>query len=262
MAAGIFYPEEKKALADWIDRFADRHPKKEKLLGLLAPHGGYLSSGEVAGSVYSRVIWPRRVIVMGPSHTGVGRPLSLMKKGVWETPLGSLPVDEELAKRVLDETPELEADPKAHEEEHSIEVQIPFLQRLGKVDSFLPVLFQSGDAGAAVRIGQGIARAIAGFDEEVLLIATTDLTRYEPRQIAREKDPIAIERILALDEAGLFDAVEVHSISMCGTMPVAVALAASKCLGGSRAAVAAHQIDEGFGAEPASVVGFVGVTLQ
>ncbi|MBI3615915.1 MAG: AmmeMemoRadiSam system protein B [Candidatus Omnitrophica bacterium] len=262
VVAGIFYPEEKKSLAELIDQVVGRPQRRERAFALLVPHGGYLSSAEVAGSVYSRVIWPGRVVVMGPSHTGVGKPFSLMKKGAWETPLGNLPVDEPLARAILKQAPELEEDPKAHELEHAIEVQIPFLQRVGGVKSFVPVLFQGGDAAAAQRIGEGIARAVAQIKEEVLLICTTDLTRYEPKQIAQENDRRAIEPILALDGPGLFKAVGDHSISMCGAMPAAATIAAAKSLGASRAELVKYQPYEGPGGEAIFVVGFSGIIFR
>ena len=260
--AGIFYPEEKRSLAEALDRVVKKGEKKEPVLAAVVPHGGILDAGPVAGAVYSRVLWPRRVVVMGPCHSGTGNRFTLMKEGIWETPLGSLPVDAELARAILKQVPEMKVDPKDHLEEHSIEIQVPFLQRAGGVDSFVPILFGTLDAGTAQRMGEAIARVIRKAGEPIGLIATTDMTRYEPERIAQENDRRTIERILALDGPGLLETVERRSISMCGAAPTAVAMAAAKWLGGSEAALVSYRIGGDLGEEAASVVGFAGVVIQ
>ena len=249
-------------MAEAVDRVMKKSGKKELVLAAVVPHGGILDAGPVAGAVYSRVIWPRRVVVMGPYHSGAGDRFALMKEGIWETPLGRLPVDAELARAILKQIPELEGDPKDHLEEHGIEIQIPFLQRVGRVDSFVPILFGALDAAAAQRMGGAIAQVIQKGGEPVGLIATTDLTRYEPEKIARENDRRAIERILALDGPGLLETVERRSISMCGAAPTAVAVAAAKRLGASKAALVNYWIGGDLSREAASVVGFAGITVS
>jgi len=260
--AGIFYPEEKRSLADAIDRVMKKSGKKEPVFAAVVPHGGILDAGPVAGAVYSRVAWTHRVVVMGPYHSGAENRFALMKEGTWETPLGRLPVDSELARAILKQVPELKGDPTDHLEEHGIEVQLPFLQRVGKVDSFVPILFGDLDAAAAQRMGEAIAQAIQQSGELIGLIATTDLTRYEPRQIAQENDRRAIERILALDEPGLLETVERRSISMCGAAPTAVAIAAAKRLGASKAALVNYVLGGDLSQEATSVVGFAGITIR
>lgn len=249
-------------MADAIDRVLKKGAKKEPVFAAVVPHGGILDAGPVAGAVYSRVAWPRRVVVMGPYHSEAENRFALMKEGSWETPLGRLPVDAELARAILKQAPELKGDPADHLEEHGIEVQIPFLQRGAKVNSFVPILFGALDAAAARRMGGAIAQAIRQSGEPIGLIATTDLTRYEPRPVAQENDRRAMERILALDEPGLLETVERFSISMCGAAPAAVAIAAAKHLGASKAALVNYFLGGDLSQEAASVVGFAGIIIR
>ncbi len=262
VVAGIFYPAQKRPLAELIDQLLGRRAVKKKALAVLVPHGGYTVSGAVAGSVYSRVRCTRVAVVIGPSHTGKGKPLSVMTRGTWATPLGQLPVDAALAKAILKSAGDLESDAQAHQEEHSVEVQLPFLQRSGGVRSFVPVVLGAADVSQVRRIGQGIARAVRETGQEALLICSTDLTHYEPQQSAQAKDALAVQQIMALDEHGLLRTVEQHSISMCGVVSAAVVIAAAKELGASGATLVKYQTSAEMTGEFDSVVGFAGVVIQ
>ena len=262
VVAGVFYPEAKQPLGDLINQVLDPRRKKERVLAVIVPHGGMIDSGVVAGRVYSCIVWPRRAVVMGPTHTGREKRFNLMRKGSWETPLGRLQVDEELAEAISDQIPQMQEDLKAHEQEHAIEVQVPFLQKAGKMKSFVPILFEPADPATAQQIGRGIAKAVRQMKEEVLLIATTDLTRYQSKEIAAGNDRHAIDQILALDERRLLEAVEEHSLSMCGATPTAVALSAAKNLEGSKGTLVDYRTSGVGGDEADSVIGFAGIIIQ
>jgi len=260
--AGIFYPQEKRPLEDLVDRLADRRKKKEKALAAIVPHGGYVTSGAVAGEVYSRMEWPSVVVIVGPNHTGLGEPWSIMTKGTWVTPLGSLSIDEKLARSILENVPELKEDPLAHRYEHSIEVQLPFIQRTGKVLGFVPIVLKAGDVAAAQRIGKGLGLAIRQEKTQALLIVSTDLTQYEPQEKAKAKDRLAIEQILHLDEAGLLKTVEKHEISMCGSFSTAMGIATAKELGATQGTLVRYSTSGESSGDYGSVVGYAGVLLQ
>lgn len=262
VAAGIFYPEEKRSLTDLIDRVCLRHAEKCKAVAVVVPHGGLLDSGAVAGAVYAQVRFPEVAVVIGPSHAGTGRVSGLMARGAWETPLGRLPVDEELAKMILVAAPDLEENSRPHQEEHSIEVQLPFLQYLGKIRAFVPILLSEIEPPAIQRIGRGLAQAVGQRGGEVLLVASTDLTRHEPFAAAQAKDRLALDRILALDEEGLGRVVEERSISMCGAATAAVSIAAAKGIGISGAVLVKYQTSAECTAEKESVVGYAGILLR
>ncbi|MBI3332600.1 MAG: AmmeMemoRadiSam system protein B [Candidatus Omnitrophica bacterium] len=282
VVAGIFYPEEKRPLTDLIDRvtvparrpaLADAPPRaparsarRRRAMAAIVPHGGLLDSGEVAGQVYSRIDLPPTVVLLGPNHTGAGRPFSVMARGSWVTPLGELPIDEELAEAILAGAPELEKDSLAHQDEHSIEVQLPFLQRLGRIKAFVPIALAEAEEGTEMavirRIGQALAQAIRRREGEVLLVASTDLSRHEPLAAAQRKDRLALDRILALDEAGLMEAVKEHEISMCGPASVSALIAAAKSLGVAGALLVKYEARAGQAGESDSVIGYGGILLR
>lgn len=259
--AGLFYPDRREALAELIDRLAAGIPSGQRrdARAVIVPHGPYHSSGPVAAAVYGGIHMPETVVVLGPNHSGVEQGVAV--EGVWETPLGKLPVDGELARAMLKHARDLKKNPKAHEEEHSIEVQVPFLQRLGRVRGLVPVLVAPADLETLRRTGQGIARAIQAARGPALLICSTQLTRYEAQREAQRKDAWAIESILELDEERLLQGVTEKGLSMCGAAAAAVVLSAAKALGVSRGVLVRHEVSGG-ATEVDSVVGYAGVILQ
>lgn len=261
VVAGLFYPERREALAELIDRLAREvgvPGKREEARAVIVPHGPYHSSGPMAAAVYAGIRLPETAVVLGPNHSGVEQGVAV--EGVWETPLGKLPVDRDLARAVLKHARDLKKNQKVHEEEHSIEVQLPFLQRMGRVRGLVPVLVAPADLETLRRTGQGIARAIQAARGKVLLICSTQLTRYEARQEAQRKDAWAIESMLELDEERLLQGVTEKGLSMCGAAPAAVVLSAAKMLGASRGVLARHEVS-GAALESDSVVGYAGVIL-
>ena len=247
---------------DLIDRFTDRRAQKDGYVAAVVPHGGYLSSGSVAGSVYSRLSWPSVAVVLGPNHTGAGKRFSIMRRGQWVTPLGEMTVHEELAKAIRSAVPEIEEDAVAQKDEHSIEIQLPFLQRIGSLRQFVPILMAGGDASDLQELGTALARAIQGVAEKVILVLSANLTRYEPQAVARQKDARAIDRIVALDEMGLVSAVEQESISMCGSYSTAVGLVAAKCLGATEAVLTQYHTSGDAAGQGLPVCGYAGILVR
>lgn len=188
------------------------------IIGAMSPHAGYMFSGPVAAHLYRR-LWdqepPSTVVILGPNHTGVGPSISLGKED-FQTPLGIAPLDEEIVGDLAGDF--IVPDSSAHISEHSIEVQIPFMQFLGWNFKIVPICVGVLDFEAAAKLGKTIREAVKDRDD-VLVIASSDMSHYVLEETAKEKDRKAIDKMLTLDSRGLFDTVISENISMCGMGP-------------------------------------------
>lgn len=261
--AGQFYPGRAADLAGFVDRAlaADADGAARSALGVVSPHAGYIYSGAVAGAVFSRVQVPDSVLLLGPNHTGLGTPAGITSTGSWSTPLGTVPIDEALAGALRDACPLLAEDRLAHLHEHSLEVQVPFLQRRNPGIRIVPVALALRSPNDIESLGDALAVVLADWPEEVLMVASSDMTHYESSQAAEAKDRLAIDRILALDARGLWDTVRNHGISMCGVVPTTVLLRAAERLGASRAELVRYTNSGETSGDYASVVGYAGLVI-
>ncbi len=259
--AGQFYPSEPDALSAQLDSFLSSQ-KKEKAIAVICPHAGYIYSGSVAGAVYSRLEIPGKIILLGPNHTGLGPQFSIMTEGAWEVPNGLLPVDTVLAGRILVETPFFTADESAHAFEHSIEVQLPFIARLRPDAAIIPITMMPALLDYLKKAGQGIARAISGGKEGVLMVVSSDMSHYVPDASAREKDKLAIDRILEMDPEGLLETVTENRISMCGYTPAIVMLYAAKMLGARGGELVKYDTSASASGNFGQVVGYAGIIIK
>ena len=261
--AGQFYPRNPHELLNDIRSYELADAKPLPALGCVVPHAGYMYSGHVAGAVYAHLDLPSRVILMCPNHTGVGAPLAMMSEGEWETPLGSVQIDGEIAGELKRRMPLLSEDPSAHRSEHAAEVQLPFLQaRLGGKLSFVPIAVGTGRFEALSLLGQALADSIAALEERVLIIASSDMNHYEPDVITREKDAQAIGRILGLDARGLYEVVTTEKITMCGFGPTVAMLTAAKQLGATGAELIKYATSGDVSGDRDMVVGYAGITVR
>jgi MEMO1 family protein len=232
VVAGAFYPGSAIALKAELAEFIDKDATKEEAVGLLMPHAGYMYSGVVAGAAISRIVFKDTFIIIGPKHHAPGAPFSVWPDGSWQTPLGSLAVDADLAAGITQFSQYARADYVAHEEdEHAIEVQLPFLQYLDSDVRIVPILMGGQDLEVCREIGHAIARAVKVLKREVVVIASGDMTHYESPERAKLKDTKAIEAMLALDEAELARRYDDIHMTMCALGPVCTLLAAAKELG-------------------------------
>ncbi|WKZ33786.1 MAG: AmmeMemoRadiSam system protein B [Thermodesulfobacteriota bacterium] len=258
--AGRFYPGEKAALREAVEKLLT-HSRAEDARAIIAPHAGYMYSGDVAGSVYARVRVPERVFLIGPNHTGLGKRVSVWPEGEWDTPLGSLKIDEEAASMLRGGSKLFSADTEAHLFEHSLEVQLPFILARNPVALIVPVTILRADEKDCIEIGKSIARAISGLEGGSLIIASTDMSHYEEDGIARQKDRLAIDRILALDSAGLLQVTSEEDISMCGAVPAAIAIVAARELGATKAALVKYATSGEVNGDLGQVVGYAGIII-
>ncbi len=265
--AGQFYHYDPKNLNEQISECIDVNAKKEDVLGIVSPHAGYMYSGKVAGAIYSRINLPDTFVILGPNHTGLGARFSMMMDGEWRLPLGNVSVDSILAKEILINSKHLESDLMAHQSEHSIEVQIPFAQYFGKDFQIVPITmvhYAPNDDFLEIckDIGIAIARGIKNTHERVVIVASSDLTHYEPQDIANKNDKEALNAILELDEEKLFDRVGELRISMCGYGPVAAMLVACKELGAKDAELVKYMTSGDTTGDYGQVVGYGGVLVK
>lgn len=258
--AGQFYPAEPAVLKKEISKFI-KPEAKSSAIGLVVPHAGYMYSGGVAGAVYSRIEIPEQIIILSPNHTGRGVPFSIMNRGAWRTPLGDAVIDENLADKLVEACPDLECDSEAHSREHSLEVQIPFLQYLKKNFTFVPMTLGHLSYEECLTLGAAIAKVVSSTHGSILIIASTDMNHYEEHEYTLKKDQWAIDKILALDPEGLYKVVHEKSISMCGVIPTTVMLVAANKLGAKKAAVIDHKTSGDITGDKSAVVGYAGVII-
>jgi len=263
--AGRFYPGDPDDLRTEARgylsqaKFINQTPLRA--LGCIAPHAGYVYSGHVAGAVFARLEVPRRCIVMCPNHTGVGRPLAIMSEGAWQTPLGDVPIDAELAGALKARLPALQEDSSAHRGEHAAEVELPFLLLRQPELRFVPIALGTGQFEALKQLGQAIADVIVAQNDPVLIVASSDMNHYESDAVTRVKDHRAIERILTLDPRGLFDVVTQQNISMCGFGPAVAMLTAARRLGAKSAELVKYATSGDVSGDRNMVVGYAGVVV-
>jgi MEMO1 family protein len=262
--AGRFYPSEPKELARQLAEFTPATPGAGKIVarGCVVPHAGYIYSGHVAGAVYSSLEIPARCILLGPRHYPRGEAMAILSQGSWRTPLGDAPVDTELAAELMRACPRLREDAVAHEREHSLEVQIPFLQRLAPDFRFVPVVLGADRYPLLEELGHAVAEVVAARSERVLVIASTDMNHFESDAFTRVKDARAIERILAVDPRGLFDTVRAEGITMCGYAATTAMLVAMRDLGAESAELARYATSGDINGERDEVVGYAGLIVR
>lgn len=265
VVAGRFYPAQPEVLKRDLENYLDgaaEEPKIEGALGCVVPHAGFVYSGRVAGAVYRKLPARSSYIILCPNHTGQGAPLAMMSSGVWQTPLGEVSVDQSLAAVMGSSCHLLTDDFVAHAKEHSLEVQLPFLQHQVKDFSFVPVAVGVGNFAALEFLGHCVAHAVEIATKPVMVIASSDMNHYEPDGITRIKDRRAIEKILALDPQGLHDVVRQEKISMCGYGPTIAMLAAVLELGAKKAELLKYATSADASGDRGAVVGYAGIIIS
>jgi AmmeMemoRadiSam system protein B len=230
--------------------------------GAVVPHAGYVYSGPVAAAVYARIRVPRTCVILCPNHTGRGAPAAVDPSDAWRTPLGDVPVDRRLARRLQELAPSLEEDAAAHEREHSLEVQLPFLKAVRPDVEFVPVCLGEPRLALCREIGDALAALAAEESEPPLMLASSDMNHYESRSVGKRKDDRALTRVESVDPEGLFRTVLTESISMCGFLPVTALLFAARAAGAGPAVVVARRDSGDETGDPSSVVGYAGVIVE
>lgn len=271
--SGMFYPSTRESLLEEIEasflhrlgpgRLPRRIKGDRRPGALIAPHAGYMYSGPVAAHAYLQLDGCRveTVIVLGPNHYGVGTPVSIYPDGEWLTPLGGIPIDRELAMELAKLSDVFSLDEASHGREHSIEVQLPFIQYVVGDFKLVPICLLDQSIETAVRVGEALAEILRRRGD-VALVASSDMTHYEPHEEASRKDSIALERIRELDVEGLYEAIYEHDISMCGYGAVAATLHACRRAGARRAEILKYATSGDVTGDYGSVVGYTAAKIE
>jgi AmmeMemoRadiSam system protein B len=259
--AGRFYPSNAAELTALIHKclVADADKPPIHVRACLVPHAGYVYSGHVAGAVLARIVLPRKIIILGVRHYPRGEPAAILSSGAWRTPLGDARIDEELAEALKKACPLLREDSVAHSTEHSLEVQLPFLQVLAQDFTFAPVALGTVQFEFLADVGEAIGRVLEASKEDVLLLTTSDLNHYEDDATTRVKDRKAIEQLLALDSRGLYDTCRSEGISMCGLGPAAAMLTALNVMGVKKSELVKYATSADVSGDRSAVVGYAGM---
>lgn len=260
VVAGQFYAGSKKRLEKDLDDMIQKCPEKIDAIGAVSPHAGYMYSGAVAGKVYGKMKPRDTYVILSPNHTGYGSRFALSGEP-WQTPLGEVEIDQKLTAALQKKTPLLKEDKDAHTYEHSIEVQLPFIQRTAPQAKIVPITVQNGNMSELREIAEAIASSITETKQGTVVIASSDMTHYETRESASGKDRAAIRKILDLDPEGLLNIVEKINISMCGYIPVVIMLAAVKKLTAKKAELIRYTDSGDVTGDTSQVVGYAGIII-
>lgn len=271
--AGSFYAGSKESLRRQIEecfthKFGPgnlpevQEAGPRRIIGLICPHAGYMYSGPVAANAYYQLARDGRVdvfVILGPNHQGIGSGVAIMDSGVWRTPLGDSEVDGDVAREVLRCSDIIDVDETAHAYEHSIEVQIPFLQYIYGSFKFVPICFLMQDLETAREVGEALAESLKG--RNAVIIASSDMTHYESHRRASEKDRAAINAILQFDEELFYSTLESLNVTACGYGPIAALIVASKKLGFKKAELLSYRTSGDVTGDMSAVVGYAAIAV-
>lgn len=261
--ADRFYPGSPEALRLAVAELLPAILPAEKMhaRAVVSPHAGYVYSGALAAQTFSSIIIPETVIIIGPNHRGQGVPIALSTIN-WAMPLGTVPVDIKVCDLMVEQSQFIKVDELAHKYEHSLEVQVPFLQTLQKRLSIVPLVVSHISYPLCEEVAGAIAKAIQGSGKDILIVASSDMNHYETRKSTEKKDRLALQCIERLDANGLYRTVYDNGISMCGVIPVVIAILAAKACGAHTTRLVGHT-DSGYASgDTAQVVGYAGIVIN
>ena len=256
VAAGSFYPGKKAELERQLRALFSKAPESEKSNCVVAPHAGYEYSGRVSACSFKALEKNPTFILLGPNHTGLGEGISVSGSDYWETPLGKLAVDKALRESLLASLG-IEADDVAHYQEHSLEVELPFIQALFGKPKILPITIMQHDFSGLERLGNAIASLKGKFS----VVASGDFTHHEPLESARKKDMQAIEAIKGLDAKGFHSMVLSRRLSICGLSPVTAAMCCCRALGKKAGKLLLYDTSAASTGDSSSVVGYASIAF-
>lgn len=262
IVSGQFYPQQKEELKKIIESFKSDEPSRISAKGIILPHAGYTYSGRVAVTTAGKVLPKKRIIILGPNHTGIGADFALWAKGSWKIPFGQISIDEDLAETILNKGGYIEEDYTAHRNEHSIEVELPIINYFFGEFKFVPIACKTANLETYGKVSSQILEAVKKIKNDILFVASTDLTHYEPEAAARRKDRAVIEAIVNLDEEDLIRKINKMNITMCGEAPVAILIACLKKLRAKKSQVALYETSGDSGGDYSSVVGYAGMIIK
>ena len=260
--ADRFYPGDRDSLNQTVRDLLERYnpAKIQKCFAIVSPHAGYVYSGPVCAETMKSVDIPETVIILGPNHHGRGAPVSLSKNN-WQMPWGDVPIEESFISHLVSADANIEIDEVAHQHEHSLEVQVPFLHALQNNLTIVPLVLSHLSYSMCETIADLLAETIRRYEKPVLMVASSDMNHYESRQRGSVKDKQALDELTALNPQGLYSTVSAHNISMCGIIPVTIALLASMRLGADTADIVKYCDSGDVSGDTDQVVGYAGAVI-
>jgi len=263
VVAGTFYPSDAKILHNIIQTLTLKQiSTREKVLAAISPHAGYIYSGGVAAETLGLIDLPNDIIILGPNHHGYGAEMAVMTAGTWQMPLGAVPINQELAEDIIARSAIFSSDVIAHTQEHSIEVQIPFLQFFNPGIRIVPICLSFISLEKCQKAAESLAAAITSWPHPVTIIASSDMTHYEPREVAKLKDRLALDCIKKLDAKALYETVTKENISMCGFIPATIAILTANLLGAQHAKLIRYTDSGETSGDTSQVVGYAGMLIS
>ena len=259
--ADRFYEGDPAKLRQALSQLIPDESEKVEAKAVLSPHAGYVYSGGVAGETFARVKIPETVVLLGPNHHGEGRALAVGSQD-WEMPLGQISLARDLAQGLVGDSLLFAVDDTAHYYEHSLEVQVPFLQYFQEELQILPISISQLSLSQCRQAARELAQVIQSSNRSVLLVASTDMTHYLSREQASKQDRLALDQILKLDPAGLYETVSSHRISMCGVVPTTITLLTVAELGARQAELVRYTDSGETSGDTEQVVGYAGVVIR
>jgi len=267
--AGIFYernPDSLKKQIEWCfehklgpGKIPEETFNKREIKGAMAPHAGYQYSGPIAAHSYYKIFedgFPETFVILSPNHTGLGSGISTMIEGEWETPLGNVRIDEEFTVKLVDNAGIIDFDATSHIQEHSLEVQLPFLQYFSNDFEIVPVSMWMQDLESSYEIGKSIKKTAEALRKDIVVIASSDMTHYKPQNIAKQNDSQVLDAINSMDEKLMIKRVLDMNVTMCGYGPVATTIIASKELGAQNAEILKYATSGDTTGDESAVVGY------
>lgn len=257
-----FYPGHPRELEQTVrELLSGSKTKVEKAIAIISPHAGYMYSGGLAGKTIGSAVIPKTVMIIGPNHHGQGAAVAISTIP-WEMPNGTVPIATALAEKLAESSSLIHIDELAHKFEHSLEVQVPFLQFMQPDLQLVPVVVSQISYNDCRKVAEAIAAVLKESKEDVLLLASTDMSHYESRSSASVKDGRALAKVTALDPEGLYSTIVNERISMCGFIPVTITLLAAREMGASSAQMIGYTDSGEMSGDTAQVVGYAGVIIS
>lgn len=279
VVAGTFYEADPDSLRKQIEgcfkhqlgpgEIPENIGENREIKSIIAPHAGYMYSGPVAAHSYLKLAEdgiPETFLILCPNHTGMGSGVSTVTEGQWKTPLGLADIDGEFALKLMQKAPIIDSEPLAHMQEHSCEVQIPFIQYLAeKADrefNIVPICMWMQDLQTATEIGHAIAHTSQELERDVVIVASTDFTHYKPQDLAYNNDHQVLQAINALDEKAVMDRVQELNVTMCGFGPVTTAIVYSKIMGALEVEILKYATSGDITGDKSAVVGYAAAVIR
>ncbi len=260
--AGSFYPANQSELSALVDSMLQQESEVHITKGIIVPHAGYVYSGSVAGKVFGQTKIPKRVIIIGPNHSGVGANIAVSGADSWATPLGNIPISTNLRNELLAAISAAVIDDQAHRSEHSIEVMLPFLLKKQPELEILPISLSQLSLAACLQFGSAIAAIIKQQNNEVLLLASTDMNHFASAEQSKELDFMAINAMTSYDPQRLYQVVRENRISMCGVLPTITVMQAAHDLGATDCKLINYAHSGQVNGDNNRVVGYAGLVLN